>query len=361
MDLLKAKSFLVLVAMFLLAPSPAALAYRSDLDLEKITDEPVIGSQSPDGSKPAEAQAQAQENLKKEEAKVAESNAADKEKAKAEAKEKKDLAKKAAEEFDRTLCHSTQEYINTLKFMRNTQVILVNENTARLISDKVSKACDGGAERFGKVLTLLKTVGLSDTRALEIALDFSSRPLEVQKNFIEIFTKSFLGEFFDYDYRTAASLAFELSKDYRGDPVQVREDFIELVRFCKADDKLDLPARLCAEYSIKLARLTQFHPNGVRSSFYKLYERFRDDRTFAMDIRNSLELSYNILKFGPRAADNFFTAYDFAVSEAGLNLTQGASIEFSLRMASRSFKGNEPPLVPNLNDPVVVRNAASVR
>ncbi len=359
MDFLNTKAFFILSGLLLV--TPMAFAYPGDLELEKITDEPQVGSQAPDGSKPAEAQALAQENLKKEEAKVAEAKAVDREKAKTEEKEKKDLAKKAAEQFERTLCHSTQEYIDTLKFMRATQVILVTEHTARLIADKVSRACDGGADRFGKVLTLLKTVGLSDTKALEMALDFSSRPIEVQKNFMEIFTKTFLGEFFDYDYRTAASLAFELSKDYRGDPVQVREDFIELVRFCKADDKLDLPARLCAEYSIKLARLTQFHPKGVRSSFYKLYERFRDDRTFAMDIRNSLELSYNILKHGPRAADNFFAAYDFAVSEAGLNLTQSASIEFSLRMASRSFKGNEPPLVPNLNNPIVVRNAASVR
>lgn len=339
----------------------SVFAYPGDLDLEKITDEKPVGSQSPDGSKPAEAQKEAQENLAKEEAKLKEAKIADKEKAKAEEKEKIDLAKRAKEEFERTLCSSTQEYINTLKFLRSTQVILVTENTARLIADKVSKSCDGGSERFAKVLTLLKTVGLSDTKSLEIALDFSSRPVEVQKNFLEIFTRGFLAEFFDYDYRTAASLAFELSKDYKGDPAQVREDFIELVRFCKADDKLDLPARLCAEYTIKLARLTQFHPKGVRSSFYKLYERFRDDRTFALDIRNSLELSYNILKYGPRAADNFFAAYDFAVREDGLNLTQGASIEFSLRMASRSFKGSEPPLVPNLNEPVLLRSPASVR
>lgn len=359
MDLLKTG-----FAVFLLASSLNAWAYPEDLELEKIGPPQPVGSQAADGSKPAEAQAKAQESLGKEEAKLADQKAADKEKAKAEEKDKKDALKKAQEEYERTLCHSTQEYINALKFLRSTNVILVTESTARLIADKVSKSCDGGAERFAKVLTLLKTVGLSDLKSLEIALDFSARPLEVQKNFLEIFTKSFLAEFFDYDYRTAATLAFELSKNYKGDPAQVREDFIELVRFCKADDKLDLPARLCAEYTMKLARLTQFHHKGVRASFYKLYERFRDDRTFALDIRNSLELSYNILKYGPHAADNFFAAYDFAVKEDGLNLAQGPAVEFSLRMASRSFKGEAPPLVPNLNlpqPPVVVRSAASVR
>ena len=237
----------------------------------------------------------------------------------------------------------------------------MTENTARLIAEKVSKSCDGGTERFVKVLTLLKTVGLSDTKSMEMALDFSSRPTEVQNNFLVIFTRGFLAEFFDYDYRTAAALAFELSKDYKGDPKQVRDDFIELVRFCKSGDKLDLPTRLCAEYTVKLARLTQFHPKGIREAFYKLYGKFRDDQKFNLDIRTALELSYNILKYGPRAPDNFFAAYDFATDEKGLALAHGAGIEFSMRMAARSFKGSEPPLPPGVFNPVVVRNAASVR
>jgi len=360
MDVLKPRLLFILAAMVLFsAPGQRAQGYPGDLDLEQITDQ--TPEPAGDGSKPAEAQGQAQEKLKEQQAKAEEAQAQDKEQTKASEKERKEALKKAAEEYARTLCHSTKEYIATLKFLRETKVILVPENTARLIADKVSKACDGGADRFARVLVLLKTVGLSDTKALEVALDFSAKPLDVQKNFVEIFSRAFLAEFFDYDYKTAVALAFELSKDYKGDPAQVRDDFLELVRFCKAGEKLDLPARLCAEYSIKLARLTQFHPKGVRSSFYKLYERFRDDRTFSMDIKTALELSYNILKFGPLAADNFFAAYDYAVDKKGLDMSHSSSIEFSLRMAARSFKGAQPPLAPNPHEPVVVRSAASVR
>lgn len=345
----------------------SSFAYPGDLSFEET---PELKSASVSDAKASEmnreeqkevAKRAEQEKAEEKSTQEAAEKAAEKERAKVLEREYAEASKKMSDEFNQSLCKSSAQYIETLKFLRSTKIIILTENTSRLIADKVSKSCDGGADRFIKVLTLLKTVGLSDAKSLELALDFSSRPVEVQRNFIEIFNHSFLAEFMDYDYRTAANLAFELSKDYKGDPVQVREDFLELVRFCKAKDKLDLPIKICAEYTIKLARLTQYHPKGIRAPFYRLYDRFREDPTFAMDIRTALELAYNVLKYGPNAVENFFTAYDFASSEEGLNLTHAASLDFSVRMASRSFKGQEPPLVPNSASPVVLRNAASVR
>ena len=167
----------------------------------------------------------------------------------------------------KSLCHSTDEYVRTLKFLRSTKEISYPENTSRLIAEKVARGCDGASGRFSQVLLLLKAIGLSDRRGLEMALDFTSQTPDVQKNFIEIFSRSYLAEFFDYDYGTAARLAYELSKNYKGEPAQVREDFIELVRYCKDGKTLDLPTRLCAELTIKLARLSQYYPDGVRKPF----------------------------------------------------------------------------------------------
>jgi hypothetical protein len=151
---------------------------------------------------------------------------------------------------EKSLCHSTEEYIKTLKFLRVTKEFQFPESTSRQIAEKVSRGCDGAADRFSQVLLLLKAVGLSDRRGLEMALEFSSQPPDVQKNFSEIFTRSFLAEFFDYDYATAARLAYELSKNYKGEPAQVREDFLELVHYCKDGKTLDLPTKLCAELTV---------------------------------------------------------------------------------------------------------------
>ncbi|NJL24771.1 MAG: hypothetical protein HC902_06115 [Calothrix sp. SM1_5_4] len=191
----------------------------------------------------------------------------------------------------------------------------------------------------------MKTSGLSDPKSLELALEFSGYPPETQKNFTEIFTRSFLAEFYDHDYATAVSLALELSRDYQGEPAEVREDFIELARFCRESKSLDLPAKTCAEYTVKVARLSQLYPEGIRKPFTELYRKLREDRDFGFDVKTALELSYNILKHGPKAADNFFGGYAFAMKESGLGLGRAQALDFALKMAARSYTGKNPPIL----------------
>jgi hypothetical protein len=257
--------------------------------------------------------------------------------------------RKALAEQREKNCESTTEYIKVLEFMRGNKEFLVTETAARQIADKVSKGCTGAAARFARILTMLKKIGISDRKALSMAFDFARLPDYVQTNFAEIFTKSFLTEFFDYDYTTALALAFELSKNYKGDPVQVRTDFLELVRFCKDGTKLDLPVKLCAEYTIKLARLSQYFENGVREPFYKVFATLRDKEEFSFDIKTSLDLSYNILKGGPKAIDNFFSAFSYATQKEGLGFAQDKAMKFALRMAKRSYKGDEPVVIPGFD------------
>jgi len=249
----------------------------------------------------------------------------------------------AVKEQAKSLCYSTNEYIHVLKFLRETKDLAFPERTSRLIAEKVSRGCDGSASRFEKVLMLLRKVGLSDAKALAMALDFSSQTPDVQKNFTEIFTKSYLSEFFDYDYPAAARLAYELSRDYQGDPVQVREDFIELVRYCKDKKTLDLPNRLCAELTIKLAHLSQYFPDGIRGPFHKLFTDLREKKEFMLDMRTALDVSYNVLKNGPSAPENFYSAYKFATDKDGLDMSQRQAMAFAIKMADRSFVGGDHP------------------
>ncbi|MGE3680711.1 MAG: hypothetical protein AB7G93_03220 [Bdellovibrionales bacterium] len=258
---------------------------------------------------------------------------------------------RAITEQAKSLCNSTGEYVEALKFMRETRILVVTEEAARKIADKVSKGCDGAARRYSQMLTLLKTVGLSDRRALEIALEFSSYPTDVQVNFAEIFNRAFLSEFFDYDYRMAVELAYELSKNYKGEPALVREDFIELARFCRDTKDLDLPRQLCAELAIRLARLSQFFPQGVKAPFYRLFNELRNKREFSLDVKTALEITYNVLKGGPKAPENFFAAYAFATRKEGLDYDHSAALSFAVKMAKRSHVGEEPPPIPAVVNP----------
>src|SRR5437879_365654 len=67
------------------------------------------------------------------------------------------------------LCTSTEEYVKTLKFFRTSKEFQFPENTSRLISEKVARGCNGASERFTQVLLLLKAVGLSERKSLEMA------------------------------------------------------------------------------------------------------------------------------------------------------------------------------------------------
>lgn len=249
-------------------------------------------------------------------------------------------------EQEKLLCHSTDEYIHTLSRLRQSKELILPERTARLVAEKVARGCDGASERFFKVLLLLKNVGVSDPRALEIALRFTKYSTEVQRNFTEIFTRAFLDEFFDYDYSLAEALALELSQDYQGDPADVRDDFIALAGFCKDGKSIELPMRTCAAYAVKLAHLSQIYPEGIRQPFITFYRKMREDRDYAMDVKTALEVSYRVLKSGPRAADNFTQAYAFALMQNGHAASRAQALEFALRMAERSFQGDRPPLIP---------------
>lgn len=254
----------------------------------------------------------------------------------------------AIEEQARSLCTPMTEYKRVLQFMRETKILVINEAASRQMADLVSRGCTGAAARFEKVLVLMKTIGMSDKKSLELALEFSRREPEVQRNFLVIFNKAFLAEFFDYDYSTAVRLAYELSKDYKGDPKAVRDDFIELARFCKEGSSLDLPIKICAELAVKIARLSQYYPKGVRQPFLNIYQSLREKKEFQLDIKTALDVTYSVLKSGPNAEVHFFEAYDYALDEKGLALVKDEALRFAIRMAKRSYKGSTPPLIPGI-------------
>lgn len=241
------------------------------------------------------------------------------------------------------LCRSTAEYLETLKFLRKTKDFTFHEDVSRKISEQVAKGCDGAAERFAKVIQLLKTVGFSERRSLEMALRFSTEAPETQKNFVEIFSKAYLSEFFDFEYPRAMQLALDLSRDYKGDPAVARQDFIELVKFCKDKSNLDLSLIFCADYSERIAKLSQYFTKGVHQPFLSLFKDLREKKEFSLDVKTALTYTHDILSHGPLASANFFEAFNLAVKDH--ELQKNAALEFALRMAARSHVDDRPPVI----------------
>lgn len=241
------------------------------------------------------------------------------------------------------LCDSTDAFIKTLKFLRETKDFHFNEEANRRIAEQVSKGCTGSAERFSQVLVLLKTVGLSEKKSLEVALEFVFSSPDVQKNFIEVFSKSFLAEFFDYEFPKAMKLALELSKGYEGDPATLRSDFISLIKYCKEKKGLDLPLSQCASYAVMVAKLSQYHEKGIATEFVALYEQLRYRKDMNLDVKKAMEIAPRILQNGPKAKDNFFAAYEFAMKD--LEYDRANALTFGLQLADRSYLGDSPPIL----------------
>lgn len=251
--------------------------------------------------------------------------------------------KAALEAANRRLCDSTPEFVKTLKYLRSTKDFKFSEEHVRRIADQVSKGCNGAAERFQRILALFSKIGVSERRSLDMALEFAAYSPDVQKTFLEVFTKSFLSEFFDYEYEKAMRLAFELSRDYKGDPAIAREDFIALARYCKDSKSLDLSMLFCSSYAVQIAKLSQYHQNGVFKPFVDVFTDLREKRELSLDAKTALELSHGILKSGPKAPRNFFEAFELASNDLGLDKKK--AIEFALNISARSYVGEIPPIL----------------
>ncbi len=254
-----------------------------------------------------------------------------------------DTVADSVDKAKRQLCASTEEYIKTLKFLQEAKEYSFRQDLIRDIADKVSRGCDGASDRFAQILVLLKTIGLSERKSIDMALEFAAAHPDTQKNFLEVFTKSFLKEFFDFEFSKALYVALELSKDYKGNPAIAREDFIELAHFCKSSKKLGLPMPFCSEYTVRVAKLSQYYQDGIRKPFQDVFQALRERREFSLDVRVALEFTYGILKYGPKSPDNFFAAYKFATGE--LQMDKRKALEFSLNLASHSFIGETPPIM----------------
>ena len=233
------------------------------------------------------------------------------------------------------LCPSSKEYIRTLEYLRSTQVVKISEPAARDVASEISKGCLGSADRFQDSLELLKKVGFSDVGAIKKALEFSREPVPVQKAFFEVFQVVYGSEFFDLSFQAAHDLALTYSRNYPGDLKTIAADFTAFSRFCLSEKSLARQA--CAELIMEMARVSDLFEHGVYGEFDQLMKSFLEDPLFQVSIKEALQLTREILRYGPQAPANFRKGFDYALSAKGLKLENRKAVEFGLKMAAHSL------------------------
>lgn len=254
------------------------------------------------------------------------------------------------------LCHSIKEFKEAMHFFRvKKDEINPSEGRARLLAAEIAKGCDGAALRFAKTYTLLKKSGVDIAKCIDTAMKFSKEDNETVENFFELFHKTFLSEFFDFDYYSALQISYEISSQYKGNRKQAREDFINILNYCMKKEEMNLPMKICAEVSLAMARLSQHFPDGVNKPFVDLFTTLKNDKRFGVSIKVALSIILDVLPNGPTAPQNFLDAFEYALSTSGLGIDGREALQFALSMSMRSSKNLPPPIfVPQ--KPLVLAN-----
>ncbi len=249
------------------------------------------------------------------------------------------------------LCHSTKEYIKALEYLREKHELGINETGMRRAAQGVARGCDGAADRFRLVLDHLFEMGVQVGRAIDLAVTLSQAHPDAAKNFVSILKHAYLREYFDYSFARALELAYDFALTAAQQPEHLQVDFEQMVEFCQSQRSLDLPIQVCAELGIEVAKQSAYFPGGVFSPFQSFYEMLRKE-PYGLPLNQALTLALQVIRFGPRAPDNFSEAFTFARNEAGgLSLAPKEALRFALSMAEQSVTALPPPRAKSSDAP----------
>lgn len=242
-------------------------------------------------------------------------------------------------------CLSSEEFVNTVTFLRGNSDIELPEQQIREYADLVSQGCSGASLRFQEVFQYLNKMGVDHRQSLKIAMSFAPHADSVKNTFLEILKGSYLREYFDIDFRSALQMAYDIAMDHRTSPERLRKDFVGFVRFCKEKQGLELPLAQCMRFAKKLLELSPYYGEGAFPGFQTLFTKMNTEKEFGLSIKESLEISLKVLTYGPKGPENFLTGYSYALNPEGLHMGVQDGVHFAMRMAARSVTEMPPPVV----------------
>jgi len=234
-------------------------------------------------------------------------------------------------------CPTVREYITTFEYLK-TKKNYYKHDWARGVSHQVSKGCKGAALRFIKVFELMVKADAYGDDAAKIAIEASLAGEDVTNSYIEVFQKSYLKNYLDLDLDSSVKLARGLSFQYKGNAKFAKNDFAKLVKFCVGQQSLDLSKPVCAKLSYRLALYGQETPTGVYEPFMVAFNYFTKGKGPRITTAKALNISEKLIKVSPMAVYNFIKAYEYGISETGLDLPVGAAIKFAKSMGDGSVR-----------------------
>lgn len=234
-------------------------------------------------------------------------------------------------------CNSANEFEKSVTYLRGEKSLPLNDSQVVKWSLKIIQGCTGAVERFRKIYELLNRSGVDIRKAVEMAAEFSTKTDEQALAFAGLFKTFFLENYFDLDFMTA----FEISNKLAENPAKAdfsRKDFERLFKFCTDQDKLGLPLKNCAQYSIGLLKHYELYPEGLFPSFEKAFQFISRESRAVLNVKETLEITGDILAYGPLAPQSFIDSYKFSVAKKGLDTSAKQGMRVALEVAKASLK-----------------------
>ncbi len=243
-------------------------------------------------------------------------------------------------------CESTKEFVTAFEYLKGHPEIGLSDNENFKIAKNIAKGCTGAASRFAKTFELLLKVEAGPRNSMQIAVDLANKAQEYSDTFTLVFTRCFLAEYLDLDYKTSFALAKRLSVDYAGNPKIAAKDFMRFVDFCVDDKEVGLSKPMCGVLAGRIVQRTQNFRAQVAEEFIKVYRFLTAEKGPASPTVKALEVAENVVAQGPEASDNFISAYNYAIDHDGLSFTAQKALDFAQNLAQNTwYNSHDKPVM----------------
>jgi membrane-bound lytic murein transglycosylase len=161
-----------------------------------------------------------------------------------------------------------------------------------------------------------------------------------------IFTRAYLAEYLDLDYKTSFQLAQRLSVDYDGNPKIAAKDFLKLVDFCTSDKEVGLSKPRCGVIAARVVQKTEGFHAQTADEFIKVYHFMVAEKGASSPVVKALEVAENVVEQGPEASDNFIAAYKYATEHKGLDFTAERALAFAQSLSRNTWFNSHDHTLP---------------
>ena len=242
-------------------------------------------------------------------------------------------------------CESAKEFITAYEYLRSHKELGLDEKRSREAATEIAKGCTGSASRFVKSFELLLKADAGPRSSLLVAIRLANKPTKYAETFTTIFTRSYLAEHLDLDYKTSFSLAESLSVNYAGDPAIAAEDFTRLVKFCTEDNHIGLSKPRCGVIAGRIIKRAENFQVRIAEEFMKVYEFLSSEKGPAAPVLDAIKIAEQVIAQGPEASDNFIAAYKYSIDKSGLDLTAKESVQFAKQISGQTWYNSKNPFI----------------